>query len=177
MEAIQKALLPAQDGIILLARMIAALAAGAPKTAAEGALAAFRKSEESLRDRLFILQVWRRYDHDTADKLARVKAGEFMDQDLAKVLESREKRMEREKRDRERDKERSSSRPKHPRGGGSYHGFASSSQEGGGYNPGRGGFGGRGGGARGGKRPAPDLKCFICGKTGHFFKNCPDKKT
>jgi len=157
--------------------MIATLEAGAPKTAAEGALAEFRKSEESLRDRLYILQVWRRFDYDTADKLARVKAGEFMDQDLAKVLELREKRLEREKRDREREKERSSSRPKHPRGGGSYHGNASGSQEGGGYNStGRGGFGGRGGGARGGKRPAPDLKCYICGHTGHFCRNCPDKK-
>lgn len=90
--------------------------------------------------------------------------------------------MDREKRDR--DIGRSSSRPKHARGSGSYHGSTSGSQEGGGYSSGRrggfagrGGFSGRGGGATGGKRPTPDRNCYICGKTGHFFKQCPDKKT
>ena len=55
------------------------MTAGPAKNVAEGALAEFRKAEEAMRDRLFILQVWRRFDHDTADKLARVKAGEFLD--------------------------------------------------------------------------------------------------
>ena len=46
---------------------------------AESAMAEFRKTGESIRDRLFVLQVWRRYYQETADKLARMKAGEFLD--------------------------------------------------------------------------------------------------
>ena len=65
-----------------------------------------------MRDRLFVLQVWRKYDQETADKLARRKAGEFLDPELAKVLEEREKKMDREKREREREKERHGSRSK-----------------------------------------------------------------
>jgi len=175
LEATQKALIPVQNDIISLSKLIAKISAPL-KVEGDGVLAEFRKPDESMRDRLFVLQVWRCYDHDTADKLDRVKAGEFLDLDLAKVLESREKRLDREKRERE--KETSSSRPKHHRGGATYNGdSASGSHDSGGFHStGRGGFGGRGGGARGTKRPAPDRTCFTCGKTGHFFKNCPDKK-
>ena len=48
--------------------------AGVTKQAAMNSLAEFRKSDESMRDRLFVLQVWRKYDQETADKLARRKA-------------------------------------------------------------------------------------------------------
>ena len=96
--------------------------AGVTKQAAMNSLAEFRKSDESMRDRLFVLQVWHTYDQETADKLARRKAGEFLDPELAKVLEEREKKMDREKREREREKERHGSRSKRYKGGASYHG-------------------------------------------------------
>ena len=68
---------------------------------------------------LYILQVWRKFDFETADKLARRKAGEFLDPDLSILLEQREKRMEREKRDRAKE---GSSNPKRFRGGASQYG-------------------------------------------------------
>ena len=48
---------------------------------------------------LMMPQVWRKYDQETADKFARRKAGEFLDPDLAKVLEEQEKRADRIKRE------------------------------------------------------------------------------
>jgi len=70
------------------------------RTEAEAVLTEMRKADETMRDRLYILQVWRKFDFETADKLARRKAGEFLDPDLSILLEQREKRMEREKRER-----------------------------------------------------------------------------
>ena len=70
---------------------------------ADAVLTEMRKADEFMRERLYILQVWRKYDFETANKLARKKAGVFLDPDLVKVLKEREKRMDREKR--ERDKE------------------------------------------------------------------------
>jgi hypothetical protein len=59
-----------------------------------------------------VLQVWRKYDQETADKFARRKAGEFLDPDLAKVLEDQEKRTDRAKREQLKDKQMSCSQPK-----------------------------------------------------------------
>ena len=93
--------MPLQNGIIASVTLISTLTAGATKREAENILVELRKSEESMRDRLFVLQVWRKYDQETADKPARRKAGEYLDPELAKVLEEREKKMDREKRERE----------------------------------------------------------------------------
>ncbi|KZR95930.1 Uncharacterized protein APZ42_010011, partial [Daphnia magna] len=64
--------------------------------------------------RLFILTIWRKFDYATADKVARRKAGEYLDADLAKVLEERDKREI--KRKREKDKDRSRGQGKRFRG-------------------------------------------------------------
>lgn len=171
--------MPLQNGILASLALIAKLAAGETTREAEGALAELRKAEESMRDRLFVLQVWRKYDQDTADKLARRKAGEYLDPELAKVLEEREKRMDREKREREKEKETYGNRPKRGRGGASFHGnFTSAPSDQGTYQAaGRGGFGygSRGGNSRGGKRPVSEQKCYLCGQTGHYFKQCPQQ--
>ncbi len=66
--------------------------AGVTKQAAMNSLAEFRKSDESMRDRLFVLQVWRKYDQETADKLARRKAGEFLDPDWQRCWKSGRRR-------------------------------------------------------------------------------------
>ncbi len=85
MEATQKALLPIQNGIIAFVKLTATLKDDNTKNAANATLEEFRNGDEALRDRLFVLQVWRRYDHETAERMARMKAGEFEDPELAKV--------------------------------------------------------------------------------------------
>lgn len=50
-------MLPVQDGIITMVAVITGMTAGPAKNAAEGALAEFRKADEAMRNRLFILQV------------------------------------------------------------------------------------------------------------------------
>lgn len=153
MEATQKALLPLQNGIIASATLISTLAAGATKREAENILVELRKSEESMRDRLFLLQVWRKYDQETADKLARRKAGEYLDPELAKVLEEREKKMDREKHEREKDRDKFGNRSKRYRSDSSYRGDSrpSTLDHGTYHTGGRGGFGyGYGGGGYGG---------------------------
>lgn len=180
LEATQKGLQPVQEGILALMKLVAKLPE-ANRQEATDVLTEFRKADESMRARLFVLQVWRRYDQDTAEKLARRKAGEFLDPELAKVLEEREKRIDREKREREREKEmKYRSQPKRFKGGASQYGDSGqgSSDSNGNQSFGRGGYGprGRGGGSRGGKRPGPENKCHLCGSPDHFFKSCPSKK-
>ena len=138
----------------------------------------FKKADEAMRAQLFLLQVLRKYDQETAEKLARRKAGEFLDPELAKVLEERERKLDREKREREKEKERFRTQSKRFRGGASHYGDHSSGPSDPGHHySARGGFGrGRGGNPRGGKRPGPDNKCHICGSPEHFFKSCPSKK-
>ena len=187
--------MPLQNGIIASVTLISTLTAGATKREAENILVELRKSEESMRDRLFVLQVWRKYDQETADKLARRKAGEYLDPELAKVLEEREKKMHREKRERERDRKIFGNRSKRYRSDSSYRGDSrpSTSDHGTYHTGGRGSFrygygggghggsyGGHGGGGsydggRGGKRPGPEQKFHLCGDPGHFFKQCPTK--
>ncbi len=65
---------------------------GAVQQEAKASLDDFRKSETELRDRLFICQVAKKYGWEDANKMARRKAGEFEDPELAKILEEREKR-------------------------------------------------------------------------------------
>ena len=49
--------------------------------------------------------MWRKDDQETADKLARRKAGEYLDtMELKKVLKEREEKMDREKREQKREK-------------------------------------------------------------------------
>lgn len=179
LEATQRSLLPVQNTILSLAALNAKLPEANTAEAGE-VLSELRKADVSMRERLFILQVWRKYDQDTADKLYRRKAGEFLDPELAKVLEEREKKIEREKRERERERERFRTSSKRFKGGTFHHGdFNSGSSDNAGYpSPNRGGYvtRGRGGGSRGGKRPGPENKCYLCGSPDHFFKSCPSKR-
>ena len=125
LEATQKGLQPVQNDILALIALGIQLPE-ANKEAARNVLAEFKKADVAMRERLFVLQVWRRYDQDTADKLARRKAGEFLDPELSKVLEERERKHDREKRERERDKERFRNQPNRFRGGAANYGdFAS----------------------------------------------------
>lgn len=119
LDATQKALIPVQNSIIQTVKLIAKIEHGAMRTEAEAVLTEMRKADETMRDRLYILQVWRKFDFETADKLARRKAGEFLDPDLSILLEQREKRMEREKRERAKE---GSSNAKRFRGGASQYG-------------------------------------------------------
>jgi uncharacterized membrane protein YgcG len=158
------------------------MTAGEDRTASGAALDDFRKAEEVLRDRLFVLLVWRRYDQETAGKMARRKAGEFEDPELAKVLEEREKRLDKERRDKEKEKHKSSHPPKRFKGGAQPY-YEEYNQSGGYSSGGRGGHGSgggyfRGGGNRGGKAsgPGPEKKCHLCGEPGHFFKRCPKQQ-
>jgi|LakMenEpi03Aug12_release.lakeMendotaPanAssembly.Ray.scaffolds.fasta_scaffold2315058_1 hypothetical protein len=54
-----------------------------------------------MRHRPFVLQVWRKFGQQTANKLARRKVGEYFDSEMSKNFEEREKKMNREKRERE----------------------------------------------------------------------------
>ena len=145
-----------------------------PQTAC---LESYRKAEELLRNRLYILHIWRKFDYETASKLHKKKNGEYNDPDLEKILEDREKREEKSKRERERARSVTPNGPKRQRfmnspnynRGGSFRSHSYDRPSGSGY--------------RGGARPAfsqreprPDLKCHICGEAGHFFKDCKNKK-
>ncbi len=180
LETIQKALLSLQNGIIESSRIIGRLPAGRDRREAESAMAEFRKADESMRDRLFVLQVWRRYDQKTADKLARMKAGEFLDPELAKILEEREKRHDRDRREREKERERSNRSRRYRGGTAHYSDYPSRLSDSGAYQTtGRSGFGseygGRGGNVRGGRRPGPDNKCLFVANQAIFSSNAPKK--
>lgn len=158
-----------QNGILGSLRLIATMEQGANKTAAKDVLAEFRKAHELMRHRLFILTIWRKFDYATADKVARRKAGEYLDADLAKVLEERDKREI--KREREKDKDRSRGQGKRFRGNHSYQvdfGAGPSNPRGyhgHGVQASRGGRGGstRGGSTRGGgQAPTTERRCYVC---------------
>ena len=168
LEAIQKALIPTQNGILGLTKLIATQTVAAEKTAATAILADLRKSDQSLRDRLFVLQVWKSYDYDTAERMARRKAGDYEDPELAKVLEDREKRSDREKREREREKEKARDQAKRFKGGDSHRGPHVQQPSG------RGSYAPRGrGGVRTNKRPSAENTCHKCGSPDHFYNTCP----
>ena len=144
--------------------------------------AELRKAENELRQRLFVCQVAKRYGWEDANKMARRKGGEYDDPELAKVLEEREKKEEKAKRDRA--KSAGSGAAKRGR-------FVSNSgaSRGSGYgarqnnnsplaSTDQSSSRSRGGYARRPQAQAPsDLKCFVCGGFGHYFRHCPDRKT
>jgi hypothetical protein len=68
-------MLSTQNGILGSLRLIATLEEGANKTAVKDALAEFRKAHQLMRQRLFILTIWHKFDYATTDKVARRKAG------------------------------------------------------------------------------------------------------
>ena len=113
------------------------------------------------------MQIWKKHGRETAVKYARRKNGEYLDNDLAKVLEDKDKLEYKRERDRESTKERSNVQVKRFRGDSR----AGPSE---GY---RGGYvqRGRGGYFRGGKHTATkeERKCYLCGVTDHFVRNCP----
>ena len=95
MESIQRALEPLQDAIINLNKEAAKM----ENNPLGPAMADLKKSELEMHERLFICQVAKKYGWEDASKMARRKAGEFEDPDLAKVLEERERKMEKDKRE------------------------------------------------------------------------------
>ena len=86
--------MPLQDAILRLAQYAASVAEEAPLAVMHATLEEMRKADKELRDRLFILQVAKKFDWETANKMARQKAGEYEDPELAKVLEEKEKKEE-----------------------------------------------------------------------------------
>ena len=98
--------------------------------------------------------MWKSYDYETAERMARRNAGDYEDPELVKALEEREKRSDREKRERERDKEKARGQPKRFKGGDSHHNFYDQQPSGpGGYAP-------RGrGGVKVSKRPSAENTC------------------
>jgi hypothetical protein len=63
LEALEKIMLSTQNGILGSLRLIATMEEGANKTAAKDVLAEFRKVHELMRQRLFILKIWRKFDY------------------------------------------------------------------------------------------------------------------
>ena len=191
LETIQKSIEPLQDGILKLSAIAAATTNEASLRELDSSLEEFRKSEREMRERLFVIQVAKKYDWEAANKMARRKAGEYDDPELAKVLEEREKRDEREKKE----KARLATSMKAKRGGrffggagatafrAGFHGYGSGpammsshySQDFGATRQGSGFSTGQGSGFR--RRPAyEDKKCHTCHQIGHFWKSCPNKK-
>ncbi len=160
-------IVPLQNGILGALKIVAKMEEGADKMAALAALAEFRKSDEHARKQLFFLQIWKKHGRETAVKYAKRKNGEYLDNDLAKVLEDKEKLEYKRERDRETAKERSYAQPKRSKG--EFRAGSSGSYRGG-YAP-----RGRGGYVRGWKQPTTkeERKCYLCGATDHFVRNCP----
>jgi hypothetical protein len=190
LEAIQKSIEPLQDGILRLAAVTAATTNEIVLRELNSCLEEFRKSERELRERLFVIQVAKKFDWEAANKMARRKAGEYDDPELAKVLEEREKREEREKKE----KARLATSMKAKRGGrfyggpspfrGAFHNYVPGpammsphySQD---FGAARRGLGLPTGPSFGSIRrrpPREDEKCHTCNQTGHFWKYCPNKK-
>ncbi len=57
LEALPQSLMPVQDGIIAMIKLTAKLTKDTEKTEAAAVLEELRKAHESMRDRLFVLQV------------------------------------------------------------------------------------------------------------------------
>lgn len=176
MENLQKIMLCNQNGIVGAQPIIAAMEDGLPKVAALAALAEFKKADEHMRKRLFILQVWRKHGPDIADECSRRKAGEFLDPDLVKALERKDKINMKRELELEKEKERLRQTAKRAKNSQYYDadfGAGSSSYGGsqgrGGHNP-----RGRGGLSRGGAKPtSKERRCYLCQAVDHIVRDCP----
>lgn len=148
---------------------------GESKAEAAAGIEEVKKAEQLTRDRLYILQIWRKYDYETANKVAKKKNGEHDDPDLVKVLEDREKKEE--KAERERARQSSQSKFKKFRSE-SYQNYGASTGYGSQSYDKYQGCSQRGGHRRGfsNRDWKPEGKCYTCGLTGHQFANCPGKK-
>lgn len=164
-------MIPLQNGILEAVAVIATVEEGNTKTAAKNALAQLRKADEESRKKIFFLQVWKKHGRPIAVKYSRRKKGEYMDNDLAKVLEDQDKIDYKRERDRELAKERSAAQAKRFKGN-PQHGHSGAGPSGGyrGVHAPR----GRGGYFRGGKQMTAkeEWKCYLCGATDHFVRNC-----
>ena len=171
-------LFPLQDAIIQSTALVSTMEAGASKTSAIAALARMSKSDDEMRKQLFFLQVWKKHGRVAAVKFAKRKRGEYLDNDLAKVLEDEDKIKARTERDLAAARERAASlasltkRPKYSPTN-NYPGAGSS----GGNRGGKGYLQGRRGHAQGGQQTTPKKpkKCYLCNAIGHFVRNCPNK--
>lgn len=182
----QKSIEPLQDSILATVKLVAAVSVeGQAGWAA--VLEGMRATDKQLRARLLVLQVARKYSWEHAIRLARTKAGDYLDPDLNKVMEYMEKKEEKAKREREKEvfKRRSDdsakrSRFNNYRGGQSYSGYRGTGQstsrsQSYGQSYGQ-GYGYR---AAGGPRPRPtdeEKKCHNCNEKGHYWRACPIKK-
>ena len=188
MEAIQRAIEPQQNAILSFSKLAAKLE-GTNLAEADSSLADFRKSDKELRDHLYVLQVWRKFNYQIAHKLQMKKAGDFEDPDLVKLIEEWEKAKEKDRREAQRSRDAQKAKaftpnnnfkrartsgPSFSRGGGG-HSSSPLATTYGQYKQGYGGYNSRGGGKTGGSSKA-DKNCFICGEPGHFFNKCPTKK-
>ena len=141
------------------------------------ALVKFKKNDELMRKRLFILQVKSNMVLVVADKLSKTKAGEFLDSYLNKILEE-ENKMKRKlqlelKKGREKYRitakrakaypSRSTQSDARPPSTGGYHGASR----------GRGGYS-RGGGMK--NIPTESRRCYVCKSTENLARNCTDDK-
>ena len=168
-----------QEAIIVSTRLIATMVEGAGKDSAQVALAEFKKSDDLMRNRLFILQVRREHGEEVADKLSRTKAGEFLDPDLNKILQEENKMKRKIQLELEKEKERLRIKAKRtkfnprssdygagPSNAGGYHGSYQ------GTTRGRGGYS-RGGGTKHIPTTAPEpKKWYTCQSTQHLARNC-----
>ena len=180
MESIQKALEPLQDAILNLIKEAAKL----ENDPLGPALADLRKSELELRDRLFICQVAKKYGWEDATKMARRKAGEFEDPELTKVLEEREKKNEKAKRDEDRAKASQSSQGQKRKFSPGTYGHFKSQSHGAQYSSplqatyGNSGHRYQGQQGRSGyqsQTTSKEVKCYLCDGN-HFVKFCPQRK-
>lgn len=168
-----------QYGILAAGRAIAKMEAG-QRQEAEAALAYFRKTDQLLRERLFILQVWRKHGEVIARQLASMKAGELLDPDLAKLLKDKLKSEQKIQRDLAKDRVASQQQAKRfkPYHGAGTSGYNRGSQNRGGHSRGGRGYA-RGGSSNGrGAEPEPgsvpkERSCYLCHSTEHFIRNCP----
>ena len=183
MESIRDCLLNLQAGIITAARCVARMADGVHKQEAQEALQSFRKSDKTMRDRLWILQVWRKHGQEVATQLSCVKTGELLDQDLAKILKDKQKNELKIQRDLAKERavtQQQAKRFKAEPGAGSsgYNRGVSSrgvSSRGGRGNARGGGGPGRGGGPEPGQS-GRERRCYTCQSIEHFARNCPKNK-
>lgn len=189
LETIQRSIEPLQDAVLRLATLAATTTDVPSLTAINTSLEELRKTDKELRERLFVIQVAKKYDWEAANKMARRKAGEYDDPELSKVLEEREKKEEKAKKE----KAKLSTTFKAKRGAnyygtptfnrGNYHGYGPGAtatalhympefgmRRGANYSP------GHQSGSRFGRNSSEEGKCNKCGQTGHFWKHCPSQK-